>query len=132
MGYDAVLAATKPLSELYQRAYREARIVVTRNSQVSASCLFRVIQLRSVNRDEQLRQILQETGVGIDEQRAFSRCDQCNVVLQEAPKAEVQDQVPPYVFSTQERFHSCPACGRIYWAATHWQRARELFDTLKT
>lgn len=130
MGYDTALTPAKPLSELYRRAYREARVVVTRNRKVGASCLFRVIQLRSVDRDAQLRQILQETSVGIDERQAFSRCDQCNVVLRETPKARVQDRVPPYVFSTQERFHTCPACGRIYWAATHWQRACTVFKSV--
>jgi uncharacterized protein with PIN domain len=34
-------------------------------------------------------------------------------------------RVPPFVARTQERFRGCPACGRIYWAATHAARMRE-------
>jgi uncharacterized protein with PIN domain len=38
----------------------------------------------------------------------------------------VAERVPPYVRRTQSRYSECPACGRIYWAGTHWQRMREV------
>jgi uncharacterized protein with PIN domain len=40
--------------------------------------------------------------------------------------------VPPYVYDTQEAFSACPACGRLYWHATHREEMeRQLREILK-
>jgi uncharacterized protein with PIN domain len=131
MGHDAALAPATPLTALYQRAYQESRVVVTRNRRVKTSCLFRVVQLNGRILEEQLRQMLQEVPALRQMDQAFKRCDQCNVAVEPIEKAMVQDKVPPYVFQTQERFHTCPVCHRVYWAATHWQRTSERLNRLQ-
>ncbi len=131
MGYDTVLSVTKPLSALYRRAYNEARILVTRNHRVGASCLVRTIHLTSTERDAQLRQIVREVPLPVEAGQLFSRCDVCNVAVEPIAKAQVKDRVPPYVYSSQETFQVCPTCHRIYWAATHWERANQVFDRLR-
>ena len=120
MGYDTAQATMQSLTELYRMAYSQHRIVVTRNSRVSASCLFPVIHLNSPLLEEQLRQLLRELKLELDDIRFFTRCDRCNVPVEEMEKPLVRDLVPPYVYRTQERFFSCPSCQRIYWPATHW------------
>jgi len=131
MGYDAATASATPLSALYRLAHNEARVVVTRNRRVQAGRLVRVIHLASQHLEEQLRQVAQELSLPIEPSKAFSRCDVCNVAVEPIEKARVKDRVPPYVFQTQQAFHQCPACHRIYWAATHYQRARQVFDRLR-
>ncbi|NIR92184.1 MAG: hypothetical protein GWO08_00475, partial [Gammaproteobacteria bacterium] len=42
--------------------------------------------------------------------------------LLERSKQQVEGRVPPYVFQTQSQYMECPACHRIYWRGTHWQR----------
>ena len=130
-GHDTILMTAQPLSALYRRAYNESRIVVTRNHRVKASTLFRVVHLERQDLTQQLRQLMQQVGLTIDQASVFSRCDVCNVEVEPIDKAQVKDRVPPYVFQTQQRFHRCPTCHRIYWAATHWQRACRLFDRLR-
>ncbi len=130
-GYDAVLAATYPLSELYQRAYHERRVVVTRNRRVTASCLFRVVHLDSTGLDAQMQQLMHQLHLTIRAQQLFTRCDRCNIAVEPVDKTQVQSLVPPYVFQTQQTFHACPSCHRIYWAATHWQRACRWLDRLR-
>ena len=131
LGYDTTWQPAQPVSALYRRAYNESRIVVTRDGRIGASCLFRVIQLTSTDRDAQLQQILQTLRLDVDHARPFSRCDVCNVPVQPIERASVKTRVPPYVYTTQQTFHACPSCQRIYWAATHWQRARAVFERLK-
>lgn len=130
-GYDTAIANAKPLSEFYRKAYNERRIVVTRNRHVLAGCLFRVIHLDSEHLEEQLRQLIRQLRLPLDEAKAFTRCDVCNVKLEPIEKGQVQPKVPPYVFRTQEAFHRCPSCQRIYWAATHWERARRFFQRVR-
>lgn len=131
LGYDVVLAPSQPLSPLVQRAVNEGRIVVTRSGQVSPSRLYRVVRLASQELEPQLRQLVRELGLAIDERRAFSRCDVCNVPVEPAEKAAIRGRVPPYVYETQTSFHRCPSCQRIYWAATHWERACRVFARLR-
>lgn len=70
---------------------------------------------------EQLQQVLE--AFHIDPcQRAFSRCVLCNQELVEEKRELVKDQVPPYIFETQEEFWRCPDCQRIYWPGTHHER----------
>ncbi len=56
-GYDAALTPSQPLSQLYQRAYNEGPIVVTRNRRVRESRFFRVIHLQHHDVEGQLRQL---------------------------------------------------------------------------
>jgi uncharacterized protein with PIN domain len=130
MGYDAVLSPAQPLSGLYQRAYNESRVIVTRNRRVKSSHLFRIIHVESQRLAEQLQQLMRELCLSLDSHLAFSRCDVCNVEVEPIDKPLVKDRVPAYVFHTQPLFRACPACRRIYWAATHWQRIKASFDRI--
>ena len=130
-GYDAAQMPAQPLSDLYRRAYGEGRIVVTRNRRIRAGCLFRVVHLEGQSLEEQLQQVIRELDLLVEATRVFTRCDRCNVAVEPIEKAAVKERVPPYVFQTQQTFHVCPSCHRVYWAATHWQRACRLFDRLR-
>ena len=131
MGYDAATGSARQLPALYRLAYNESRAIVTRNRRVGANGLVRVIHLRSQRLEEQLGQLMRELRLKGETAKAFSRCDVCNVSVEPVDRALVKGRVPPYVFETQQAFHRCPSCRRIYWAATHWQRACRFFDRLR-
>jgi uncharacterized protein with PIN domain len=131
MGYDTQTLSAQPLPALYQRAVNEQRAVVTRNRRVRPGRLVRVVQVRSQQLPDQLRQLITELGLGVEEEYLFSRCDVCNREVEPVEKAAVKELVPPYVFQTQSAFHRCPSCRRIYWAATHAERARAFFSSLR-
>ena len=132
MGHDTVRVAGVPLTHLYRKAYNERRIVLTRNRRVGASCLLRVVHLSSPHVEDQLRQVVDELHLVIDGDALFTRCDVCNVPVEPIEKPRVRDRVPPHVYHTQQTFFTCPLCHRIYWAATHWHRARALLEKLKS
>lgn len=127
IGYDTALSPAQPLSRLYQQAYNEQRMVLTRNHRVQPGRLIRVIHLSSQTLEAQLRQLMSDVPMQLDPAHLFTRCDRCNVPLESIDKTAVQDRVPPYVYQTQQAFHTCPSCRRIYWAATHWERAQRVF-----
>jgi uncharacterized protein with PIN domain len=72
---------------------------------------------------EQLREVAAAVPLVAD--AAFSRCVECNRPLADVARDDVRERVPPYVYETQTRFWTCPACHRVYWPATHHARMRE-------
>jgi hypothetical protein len=54
----------------------------------------------------------------------FSRCLECNSLLEDVEREAVRERVPPHVYREQRTFMRCPRCDRIYWRGTHFKRVR--------
>ncbi len=78
----------------------------------------KALLVRSDHLEDQLRQVAHWADIS----PTTPRCPVDNGVLVPQGKVEVEDDVPPYVLATQERFERCPQCGRVYWPGTHWDR----------
>jgi len=78
----------------------------------------------------QIRQVMETLGLKYNS-GIFSRCLECNTLLEERTIEQVKYRVPPYVFETREEYMECPACNRIYWKGTHWQAMNEKLNELK-
>jgi uncharacterized protein with PIN domain len=61
---------------------------------------------------------------------AFTRCSVCNELLKQVSREAVMRRVPPFVYASHEKFAACERCGRIYWDATHLERALRELDTM--
>ena len=130
LGYDVSYDPGIDDASLKLAAVRERRIILTRDREVAATGLTaRVVLIESDKHTEQLRQVVADVRLSVPDE-FFTRCLLCNVPVEDAPRAEVEGSVPPYVFDTQERFARCPRCGRIYWPATHVAHATEWLDDL--
>jgi uncharacterized protein with PIN domain len=115
-------------NELKMTALREGRVILTRDREVADTSLpVTVLLVESDHVEEQLLQTARAFGIAPGG-RLFSRCLICNVEVDDVEKCEVRERVPEYVYETQERFSRCPSCGRIYWAGTHVERAREWLE----
>ena len=109
---------------LIRVARAEDRLILTRDSGLKQKQPPKYIFIASDDYREQLRQVIRECGLSIGE-ALFTRCLECNAVLQTKTKDLVATLVPPYVYSTQEKFFWCPECRRVYWPATHRQKMLE-------
>lgn len=109
---------------LIRAARREGRLILTRNRALVRRHPPDYLLIESDRFREQLKQV-----VGVCKldplKDAFTRCVECNGELQPVTKDAVEGKVPPYVFSTQEKFSVCPTCRRLYWPATHQQKMVE-------
>jgi len=106
---------------LIRAARAEERMILTRDRRLKQKQPPEFIFIASDHYRDQLQQVIRECALKPGEQ-LFSRCLLCNAILQARAKETVQKLVPPYVYSSQERFSWCPACRRIYWPATHQQK----------
>jgi len=126
MGYDTLFFDGSDDWEMVRTALAEGRVILTRDTQIMrrrvvTSGRLKVILIKSDEPEQQMRQVVET--LNLDCQfRPFAICLECNQPLEERSKQQVQDLVPPYVFRTQSQYMECPACHRIYWRGTHWQR----------
>ena len=125
MGYDTRFFDGSDDSQLVAIARAEGRVILSRDTQIMKRRVITSGRLKAVliHSDEPERQIHQVIDtLGLDCRfRPFTICLECNQVLVERNKDEVEELVPPYVFKTQNQFMQCPTCKRIYWRGTHWQ-----------
>jgi uncharacterized protein with PIN domain len=120
LGYDTAYHRDATDAELARRARLEQRILLTRDVELTRRRGVRAVLIEAEQVEDQIHQVFHT--LNLTAQEAFSRCAECNGLLEEASKESVREQVPPYVFHTQEHFRRCPHCARVYWRGTHWAR----------
>jgi hypothetical protein len=98
---------------------RQGRLILTRDTRIlRRKDAPPFVFVHSDRFREQLLQIVET--LQLNPLRAlFTRCIECNRLLEDVKKDEVRDQVPEYVWQTQDEFRRCPECRRLYWGATH-------------
>ena len=109
---------------LIRAARAENRLILTRDRGLKHKQPPEFIFIDSNDYREQLRQVIRDCGLRPGD-TLFSRCLECNAILQTKTKESVESLVPPYVFSTQVEFFWCPQCQRVYWPASHHQKMLE-------
>jgi len=122
IGQDVTYGPHLSGSGLIRAARNESRTILTRDRRIRKTrnpppCLF----IESDHFREQLKQVIRTFSLD-PFAKIFDRCVQCNSSLEPIPKDKVKDQIPPYVFATQENFAFCRKCRHIYWPATHLQK----------
>ena len=126
IGYDAMSVEGKVnVPELLALATSEKRTVLTRLKRLKGHKGTPAIYITSDRVKEQVEEVKRSVGIQPTTKHFFKRCLLCNVEVSPIAKGRVEKRVPSYIFETQKSFSTCPSCRRIYWAATHYDRAKE-------
>jgi uncharacterized protein len=109
----------------------EKRILLTRTQRVrdmnlSRKCVF----IASNDPFEQLRDVIQTTGITQKDIRPFSRCIRCNALIRRVQKDSVRKMVPDYVWESHDTFRICALCQRIYWPGSHTRHSLDIIESL--
>jgi uncharacterized protein with PIN domain len=131
LGYDTVYSTKLDDPDLVRIARAEDRLLLTRDTGIARRKGVKVMLIASDYPEEQLAQVVEQLGLELSNQ-PFSRCVRCNEALIEAERETVRAEVPPYVWQTQQHFRRCPACQRLYWRGTHWERMVERITALRS
>jgi uncharacterized protein with PIN domain len=120
-GFDVLYSNRFTDEELVALSQQQRRILLSRDTRLLVRRVVRhFIFLEKENIQSQLEQVFKVTGTttlpGV-----LTRCLACNKILEQVPRDQVRDRVPPFVFETQSQFKCCPSCSKIYWAGTHRQ-----------
>ena len=129
LGFDTVYAANVTGEKLIDTA--KGRILLTRTKRVRNMKIAKErIFITSNHPFEQLREVVLAVGIANEDIRLFSFFIQCNALIRLVEKNAVRGKVPDYIWETQDTFHTCSHCRRIYWPGSHIQRSRDIIKRL--
>ncbi len=130
LGIDTVFSTTATDTEMLERAKGEDRILVTMDRELVERCAknkIRCVSIASKKTEEQIAQIIKETGVPIDFPNDML-CPACNGGMKEAIVEDVRGSVPEDAQSKSPRFWKCVSCGKVYWEGSHWRNMLKFYE----
>jgi uncharacterized protein with PIN domain len=135
LGYNTVFFDGGDDAEIVYTALCQNRIIVTRDTGIVKRRLItsgkvRAVLLTSEIPEVQVGQLLSTLDISVCF-TPFTRCLECNVLLEEREKEAIKERIPPYVYKIQDDFMECPSCRRIYWKGTHWQAMMDKINLVK-
>lgn len=86
--------------------------------------------VRSEDPYEQVKEVIQRFHLE-GEIKEFSRCLECNGLLEIVKKEKVIDKIPEKVKELQDEFYQCNGCHRIYWKGSHYTKMKDLIASFK-
>lgn len=121
-GFDTAYVRKQSDKEIISQMLGEKRALLSRDHKL---LMHRVVTFgylpRSDNPAEQLLEVFRRFKLQ-DYTIPFSRCANCNGILQSVSKEEVIDQLEPLTKRYFDDFSQCPRCGQVYWAGSHRRR----------
>lgn len=121
-GFDTAYRNDASDSHLIEQMQEEHRILLTRDRKLLMRNAVKTGYLpRSDDPTEQLEEVFKRFDL-FDEVQPYTRCVNCNGVLENVSKESVLDQLEPLTKKYFNEFSKCPKCGQVYWKGSHRDR----------
>lgn len=131
LGLDIVYQNRYSDKDIVALIKKEERIVLTRDVGLLKH---KVIQwgywLRSQIPVEQAKEVIRRFELK-ELMKPFTRCLECNGVLEKADKEKIMEQLLPDTAACFDEYYQCPGCKKVYWKGSHYERMIELVETLR-
>lgn len=122
LGFDTLHDPVLHDAEIRRIAHDERRIVLTRDRELlKCRDIARGCYVHAIRVEAQLVEVAGRYALST-RARPFSLCLRCNVPLERVEKAAVAERLPEKVRLRHTEFTRCPACDRVYWPGSHYQR----------
>lgn len=132
LGYDTLYFKDIEDPQLVELSRQQDRLLLTKDRKlVERRRLKKFLLIEAEELSCQLLEVLSHIQSGRDDFQLFTRCPECNGELQPVAPASIRNEVPAYVFETQEEFKRCSGCDRIYWPGTHRSKMLERLAMLR-
>ncbi|MEA2087689.1 MAG: Mut7-C RNAse domain-containing protein [Candidatus Caldatribacteriota bacterium] len=128
LGFDVLYFQNEDYVSVINLTKREYRILLSRVKFLRK--LPWIFYLDKDDLDRQLEQIIKELKLKVNKESLFSRCSNCNNILQEVQEEEVTGEIPLDVCGRGYWFKRCLNCGKIFWNGNHMITLKEKFKKL--
>ena len=120
LGLDLFFDSLLSTREIIEISKRENRIILTKDSKLlKFKDVSHGIFIRPGTTTGQIRRIINYLDIK-DDIKPFSRCLQCNTLLDVVPKDKILDRIPPMTKDFCDEYVQCQSCDKIYWKGTHF------------
>ena len=129
-GFDALCGKQASDAELAEIVAREGRVLLTRDRcLLMRTAVERGYWVRSTVPKQQLLEVVKRFDLA-GSMRPFTRCLDCNTILEVASREAVLERLPPKIMD-KDVFRICPSCQRVYWEGSHHERMSKLLRWVK-
>lgn len=85
--------------------------------------------VKSQKPEDQLKEVF--TGLRLkDSVRPFTRCMECNSLLEEVEKETIIELLEPRTREFYDNFSICSSCNHIYWEGSHYEKMKRFIEKL--
>jgi uncharacterized protein with PIN domain len=131
MGFDVLYKNTFADKEIVRLSKKERRAILTRDKGIlKRGQVDHGYFIRNSEATKQAEEVVRR----FDLQKSileFTRCLDCNHKLIKIAKANIGEELPPKVASSQNEFFKCPGCSKLYWKGTHHQKMLSFIKKIK-
>jgi hypothetical protein len=131
MGFDVLYKNDFDDNEIVNLSLTERRAILTKDRGIlKRNEVTHGYWIRSTKVKEQVIEVIKRFDLK-NIIKEFSRCIECNSMLESISKSKIIAELPPKVSKSQESFSTCPACNKNYWKGTHHQQMLSFIQSVK-
>lgn len=132
LGFDSVCDGELHDVDLVEISVQHHRVLLTKDrGLLKRAAVTHGYFVREVHPRDQIIEVVSRFDLG-DMIKPFARCMECNGEIEFVDKAEIEHLLEPLTKRYFDEFRRCPACGRIFWQGSHYERLASLVDTVRT
>lgn len=130
LGFDVWYDRYADDPQLARVSHEEDRLLLTRDvGLLKRKEVERGSFVRAHKPHDQLRDVIRRYGLSA-RIAPFTRCMDCNGVLESVGKTEVEHLLPPHTKATKNEFSRCTECGKVYWKGSHHAAMLNLIERI--
>ncbi len=132
LGFDTIWERDLADEKIIEIARDEQRIILTRDKGILKNG--RVTHgywVRSTDSLKQLEEVIRAINLA-DDIDPYTRCMECNGMLQAVKRSQAARAVPLQVFIVYRDFKQCRSCKRIYWKGSHLKRLDKIVEKARS
>jgi len=130
LGFDTYFDSSIDDNEIINLSISEDRIILSRDKEMlNNKRVIRGYGIRSSDPREQIREVMTRFDLH-NYMMPFSRCMDCNGLIETVSKDSVNEYLPPKTRQYYEEFFKCIVCGKIYWEGSHYENMKKQIQRL--
>ena len=130
LGLDVTFKSQINDEELLQISINEKRVLLSRDRRLlMCKQLERGYLVKSQIPSEQVEEIIKRFDLS-NNLAPFTRCANCNGILEPVSKLKVFDLLEPKTKIYYEKFFQCQSCSQVYWQGSHFSKLLEFTNKM--
>jgi uncharacterized protein with PIN domain len=131
IGIDVLYKNNFEDDEIVQLSSTERRAILTKDRGIlKRNDVTHGYWVRATKAEAQAKEVLERFDLQ-KEIKEYSRCIECNDLLEPIKKEKIINQLPPKVAKLQNEFYKCPSCNKFYWKGSHYLRMLKFVQSLQ-